>query len=212
MTQSFTFPLKQLKPDGSGPVEDGTCKNTPPSPPLDAISVSGDVVTAKIKKTGQGIPYCFKLGAYWEELWDSSFCGNHNWTWTYRKLPADGTDGACAPLPATLSLSSGMLHCVTGSSEHTYVLVSNEAIRHTTLLTIDISVTGYDEGGAWDEHTGSTYKSALLLHIYGDSNTEHRISGSQEIDVSSLGTIWLIRIIAQGAGSYDLNSIILKAV
>ena len=58
MTNNFTFNLKPVNDAGEYLV-DGTCNGTPPSPPLNAISVSGSTVTAKIKKPGQGVPYCF---------------------------------------------------------------------------------------------------------------------------------------------------------
>jgi hypothetical protein len=55
---TFTFGLQKCNAEGEALV-DGTCGTV--RQPEDAISVSGNTVTAYIKKPGQGVPYCFKV-------------------------------------------------------------------------------------------------------------------------------------------------------
>ena len=175
-------------------------------------SFSGNSGSFSIMKPGQG-DYIVraKIAPIWTEYWDAGFCGTHSWNWVYRALPADTQDGSCEPKPGTLAISGDALNCTLDTNENTYILISGAgAVGQFDECEIDISVTGFDEGGDWDEHDGSDYVSALYLHVYGDSNIEQAISGPATIDVSSLGTIWLVRIVAQGSGSYSLNSIIFR--
>jgi|GEM_PF-3602772 len=158
--QIFTFPLKQMKPDGSGPVEDGTCKNTPPSSPLDAISVNGNVVTAKIKKPGQGIPYCFKLGATggeegcWEPFNSTTLCASGN---SWHVLTSEPANRTCPSMPVIAGTPWKGDYSASVTLEDGVVLLSQEMTADPLGATLGVSIKC--------ETTFSYDDSYMLLYV-----------------------------------------------
>jgi hypothetical protein len=130
---AYTFKLRSVNEEGT-PLVDGTCLNTPPSPPLDAISVSGNVVTANIKKPGQGVPYCFMLSPSdecWEPWSGPGLCETQSWL----HLPGDKSTRDCPTLP---SLATPWV----GGGESSLTLVAGVAELSLSVIDPELNTIG----------------------------------------------------------------------
>jgi hypothetical protein len=161
MSNNFSFQLKPVNAEGV-PLESGTCCDQ--RMPGDGISVSGNEVTAYIKKPGRGIPYCFYLNSGYWEPWPGPTICEAGHVWYDGPTVAYAYDATYNPTPAAPTQCPALPYVVNDTH-----VVETYTIEDGLKMVFD--ATGESVGSFWPRdilfcipsESGNTYKINLTV-------------------------------------------------